>query len=138
MCAISILNTGIVITERCKFTMRETTRLLCEHVHIQLAELIESYIMPGKNKGGLDYVHKMFIAGHWELCSSYFSEYWSSHCGLIGAIRGNSIHLVRVMLDLSAVNLYDYDQIAIANKCDPEIVELLQSRIRKNKKMRLG
>src|SRR5947207_1392006 len=106
--------------------MRETTRLLHEHVHARIAELIESYIMPAENKGGLELVLETFKAGYWEMCSQYFSKYWSSHCGLNGAIRGNSIHLVRVMVELSTENLYDYIGIARDTKCDREIIELLQ------------
>ncbi len=131
------MNTPDVITDNSS-QMRKTILILCEHVPIQLAELIESYILPGDSKGGIDFVSKMFEAGHWELLSQgYFSEYWSSHCGLIGAIRCNSIHLVRVMVNLSTENMYDYIRIAYAHNCDRDIIELLQSRDdRDRKKMR--
>lgn len=114
--------------------MRETIRLLCEHVHVQLAKIIESYILPGDNEGDLKHVLEIFKVGHWELCSQYFSGYWSSHIGLDGAIDGNSIHLVRVMVELSTEDLGDYIRRARGKKCDRDIIELLQLQHDRNRK----
>ncbi len=107
--------------------IRETTRLLSKHVPVQLAELIESYIMPGDDVSGLKLIFELLKAGHWELSQGYFNMHYSARGGLRGAIAGNSIHLVRAMVEVSVEHLDFYIRFARDNGCDSEIIELLLS-----------
>jgi hypothetical protein len=100
--------------------MRETTRLLCEHMPEGPALIAESYIMME------GYPADMATAGHWELVSAMSKEKLDS--ALYGACRGDSMPLVHHVIALGATD-YVFGLLGACCGTNIEACELMLPRV---------